>query len=229
MIKVRDSVPSVYYNESRDFQAIGRSFEAVFNYLKTNVDLVGENPLNRRSSYQMIKLVTKTLGFESRHEYDIEDLRTVASIFTECLRKKGSFESINLAIKALLHAQHISDNYLVSPIDYKKLKEADYKLKIVLPISVVDVVLLEDLFDYILPAGITYDIVYGDVSTDNVYTSIFGITDSVNWKEFTDNNTSNVSDFTDVSKSSFDTLDDTSKLSQTYTGLVVGIDSEEEE
>ena len=39
MIKLQDYTPDIYYSESRDFQFIGRLFDLVLNYVKTNVDI----------------------------------------------------------------------------------------------------------------------------------------------------------------------------------------------
>ena len=38
MIKLQELTPSVYYEQSRDFQFIGRLYDIVLNYIKTNAD-----------------------------------------------------------------------------------------------------------------------------------------------------------------------------------------------
>ena len=40
MIKLQDMTPDVYYNQSRDFQFIGRLYDIVLNSVKTNADLI---------------------------------------------------------------------------------------------------------------------------------------------------------------------------------------------
>ena len=40
MIRLQDMTPSVYYDQSRDFQFIGRLFDVVLNSVKTNADMV---------------------------------------------------------------------------------------------------------------------------------------------------------------------------------------------
>ena len=44
MIKLRNLTPDVYYNESRDFQFIGRLFDVVLNSVKTEADLLYNVP-----------------------------------------------------------------------------------------------------------------------------------------------------------------------------------------
>lgn len=179
MIKVNKLVPSIYYEESRDFQLFGRSLEVVSNYLKTNVDLINENPLDRRSLDLVIKLVAKTLGFESKHEYNMEDLRVICSIFTECLRIKGTEESVRMAVRGLLNAQGIVDDYNVKVERTVNDGLVNIVVNIYVPKQIRDVVLLEDLFDYILPAGICYNFIYGSYELENKVDSTTVVTDDV--------------------------------------------------
>ena len=226
MIRVKDLVPGIYYEESRDFQVFGNTFEAVFNYLKTNVDLINENPLDRRSSILVVKLIAKTLGFDSKHEYDMDDLRTICSIFIECVRSKGTKESIEKAVSGLLNSQHITSGFKVIP--------EDNEVKIYLPKSVRDVVLLEDLFDYILPAGITYNFIYGTFALENLVETKVGTTDSVVFKEMQNASIGTIVSAPDVphinktTPANLEGYDSSTKLSQTYTGATGSIASEEE-
>lgn len=149
---VEQLVPEVYYNKSRDFAYIARALEIVFNYMKTAADNVGVDPTERTDS-NIIALLVNTLGFETKHEYAIKDLVYVASSFSEMLRKKGSLESIELAIKTLLNAQKISSNVIEKFYEYDSEKK---ELLIRIPSDMVDLVLLDDILDYILPAGVIY-------------------------------------------------------------------------
>lgn len=213
MIKVRDLVPSIYYDESRDFQTFGRVFEVVFNYLKTNVDLVKENPLDRRSSINLIKLITKTLGFESKHEYSIDDLRTLCTVFIHCVRNKGTRIAIEDAVKALLHAQRIQKFFYVDII------EKDKMVNIYLPVEVTDVILLEDVLEYILPAGMYYNIIYGDVTRDNLMESEIVYEDDYKIVEFEDMQLGSVMS-NDDERTTFSNLE-VGDIAQTFTDVVI--------
>lgn len=120
--------------------------------MKTAADNVGVEPTERTDS-NIIALLVNTLGFETKHEYAIKDLVYVASSFSEMLRKKGSLESIELAIKTLLNAQKISSNVIEKFYEYDSEKK---ELLIRIPSDMVDLVLLDDILDYILPAGVIY-------------------------------------------------------------------------
>lgn len=221
MIKVKDSVPSIYYEESRDFQVFGNSFEAVFNYLKTNVDLINENPLDRRSSHLVIKLITKTLGFESKHEYDMDDLRTLCSIFVECIKNKGTLNSINKAISGLLNSQHIASEF--------KIIQNGSDLMIYLPNNIRDTVLLDDIFDYILPAGITYNFSFGTYALENKLSTEISAQDSVVVKEMQNTNLGTVVNLPNSPHKNKTKPEDLKEytsgttLSQTFTGTIADI------
>ena len=161
MISVYRSTPRKYYDDSRDFQFIGRLFEALFNYLKMNVDLAQYDQLSSNSDVRMLPLLAKTLGFESKHEYNTEDLKALCSSFASILRKKGSIGGIEDAVNAFLSAQNIGTEAYPSrnPEDYMDLT-------IYLPEDAGDTALLEDVFDYILPAGMTYNFVRAQAARD---------------------------------------------------------------
>ena len=62
MIKIQESVPSIYYNSSRDFQLLGHLFDLVLNSTKTEADLLFNLPLSTNSDDQLLDLMTFTLG-----------------------------------------------------------------------------------------------------------------------------------------------------------------------
>lgn len=159
-MKVEKLIPEVYYSQSRDFSYIGRLMEIIFNYMKTGADIVDINPDSLNLDATTIELVALTLGFESKHKYRTRDLIYVISSFSHLLKKKGTRESIVDAIKLLTNSQRIKLND-IDDIDFIHM-EADedgiptHKLEVKVPSQMTDLVLLEDLFDYILPAGMLY-------------------------------------------------------------------------
>ena len=151
-MKVQNMVPEVYYKESRDFSYICRLLEVIINHLKTNADLVGSN-LNTIDSDDLLNSLAYTLGFKPKHKYINKDLINVCSNFTNILRNKGTLNAIEECIKIMLNSQYIIGDYVILE-DSKNCF-----IEIGLPSSTKDIVLLEDLFDYILPAGWIYSIV----------------------------------------------------------------------
>ena len=154
MIRTRNIVPDVYYNQSRDFQFLGRVFEVLFNYSKMNVDLAKENQLSNNSEDSLVNLLTKTLGFETKHQYNTQDLKAICGVFNSLIRQKGSIIAIENACKTLMSVQN-KDAILV--VDDEEVEhERTHVLDIYVPAELTDLILLEDLFDYILPAGYDY-------------------------------------------------------------------------
>ena len=154
-MKVKNLVPNVYYKESRDFSYIGRLFEILFNYIKTGSDLIDKSLVNGINS-NIIDLLTTTLGFESKHEYIVKDLIALCSAFTYILKNKGSYKSIEDTINLLINSQNLRNIYnnLYFDISYKVEDKTD--LIIILPDILQDTILMEDVFEYILPAGSLY-------------------------------------------------------------------------
>lgn len=153
-MKFDKMIPEVYYKESRDFSFVGRVIEVMLNYLKTNVDLVGQYPINNNeASSSLIELMATTLGFESKHKYQNKDLVSLCSVFALLLRNKGNKKSIEDAITTLMRSQGIDDTFSIEADPNE-----DYKYVIYVPQKLNDIVLLEDIYEYILPAGWNYTI-----------------------------------------------------------------------
>lgn len=157
MIQLQNYTPEVYYNESRDFQFLGRLFDVVLNSIKTNADLIYALPISTNSDDQLVDLVSLTLGFKSKHNYNVQQLVALCNSFANIIREKGSIASIINAANALLNAEGISE---LPSYEFAKLadneEEYDYtKLIVFLPQELTDINLFKDLLLYILPAGVS--------------------------------------------------------------------------
>lgn len=151
MIKLQNMTPNVYYNQSRDFQFIGRLFDVLLNSIKTNTELITNLPLNDDLENRLLDLLTMTLGFKSLHEYNIVQLRALCSAFMSLLHKKGTYTAIEKACSVLINAEGITNEFSIDI--------ADNNVTIYLPPNVNDTNLLKDILIYILPAGMTCEIV----------------------------------------------------------------------
>ena len=151
MIKTEKLTPSIYYKDSRDFQVFGRVLDAVSNYFKANTRF-----LYNTEDSRMMLLLAKTLGFEAKHEYLLPDLRELLSAFCYITKRKGSLDAVKYCAELLMSAQHLSGDVLVlrDPKD-------PYLIIVNFPSEeVVDLVMFEDLMDYVLPAGVRFDYTY---------------------------------------------------------------------
>lgn len=195
MIKLQNLTPEIYYKESRDFQLLGRLFDLVLNAVKTDTDLLYNLPLSTNSDEKLLELLALTLGFKPKHQYNARNLKAVCSVFSEILRNKGSIKAIKIACEALFNSMDISQQ-----LDYDFTKENDNtELNLYIAQDFGDITLLNDLLSYVLPAGMSCNIIREFHILTDSNTNI-GISDKVKKYEINTAETSQViKDFTDVS------------------------------
>ena len=156
MIKSQNLVPNIYYKESRDFQLFGRIYDIIFNYAKTNIDLMENFPINNYTDSKLIELLARTLGFNNKLSYRNDDLNAICNVFITLMKNKGSLKSIELLVNTILNVSNINNKAKVTLSD-----KVQYPLVVInIPdvISNPEVKLLEDVLDYILPIGVCYNI-----------------------------------------------------------------------
>lgn len=195
MIKLQNLTPEVYYKESRDFQLLGRLFDLVLNAVKTDTDLLYNLPLSTNSDEKLLELLALTLGFKPKHQYNARNLKAVCSVFSEILRNKGSIKAIKIACEALFNSMDISQQ-----LDYDFTKDKDNtELNLYIAKDFGDITLLNDLLSYILPAGMSCNIIREFHVLDDSNTNI-GISDNVTKTKINTIDTSKIiKDFTGVS------------------------------
>lgn len=152
MIKLQNLTPEVYYRQSRDFQLLGRLYDIVLNYTKTNAANLYNLPIGPNMNEQLLNLLALTLGFKPKKNYNAKQLLAICSVLPEILKHKGSMQAILIAVNALLAAEEITQ-----PLDYSIQPKKSITLYVSQKLS--DLTLLTDLFEYILPAGISYNLV----------------------------------------------------------------------
>jgi len=153
MISLQEYTPDIYYSESRDFQFIGRLFDLVLNYSKTNADLLYSLPISDNSDDQFIELMSLTLGFRAKHKYTAKHMRAVCNAFPAIMRNKGTLAAVLIACNAIFHADGVEGE-----VNYE-LSKNNMDLTIYVPPEVGDTTLLTDLFSYIVPAGVACHII----------------------------------------------------------------------
>lgn len=157
MIRTETQVPSNYYARSRDFQLLGRLFDLVANSSKNYADCVANFTDGRFAS-----LMARTVGFCGDRKYDAQDLTSLYRSFKSILRKKGTKSAIEDCVELLMHSQNVSSGYELN------CDSDDCAVTINLyDGSLQDISLLEDMLDYVLPAGWLLRIVVGQQSLPN--------------------------------------------------------------
>jgi hypothetical protein len=155
MIKLKDFTPEVYYKESRDFQFIGRLFDLVLNSVKTEADILYNLPAHNNTNEKLLNLLALTLGFKPKHQYNSKQLQAICKVFPEILRNKGSIKAITIACSALFNAAGAEQTL---SYDFTPNKDKT-ELNLYIPQNFNDVTILTDLLEYILPAGISCNII----------------------------------------------------------------------
>lgn len=170
MIDTLKITPSIYSKESRDYQLIGRLYNAVFNYAKMSIDGMNNFPLSKDSDKRFLDLVAKTIGFESKHSYNTENLYALCSSFKKIVSHKGTKKAIEELLSVLLNSQNIDKLFKVDVYTNKNTgKFKPYSIVIYVPTELNDIIMLEDMMSYILPAGFVYEIYVRDIEeTDEV-------------------------------------------------------------
>ena len=148
MIKLQDLTPAIYYNQSRDFQFIGRLYDIILNWVKTDVDTIYALPIGVNVDERLLNLLALTLGFQSKHHYNTKHLKAVCSVLPYIMRNKGSLNSIETVISAILNAEGILEEFSCT-------LQTNNLLEIQLPPKLADTTLLNDLLWYIVPAGLS--------------------------------------------------------------------------
>ena len=151
MIKLQELTPSVYYEQSRDFQFIGRLYDIVLNYIKTNADNLYTLPIGKNMDEKLLNLLAFTLGFQSKHHYNSKQLLALCSVLPLILKHKGSLHAILIAVNSILYAEGINQ-----ALDYEFKNN---NLVLYLSPDLSDLTLLKDIMIYILPAGIGCDMI----------------------------------------------------------------------
>ena len=148
MIKIKDQIPSVYYDASRDFQILGHLYEVLLNYTKTNVDMLYLLPNGIEADTRSTELLATTLGFRLKRNYDKDQLAALVSIFPRLLKIKGTKGAVDLAGNALVKASGVPGVFTST------LDNDTHVLTVKIPIELSDITLFMDLLPYILPFGI---------------------------------------------------------------------------
>ena len=165
MLQVKNFVPTVYYNESRDFQLLGRLYDILFNSVKTHADLLYQLPFSSSSADELLELWALTLGLKPNNNFNTNQLRAICAVFPTLLRTKGSIAAIKTACKALFYAEGNTSDVLIS--EQRDSQGNLTGIQIFVPTTLHSVTLLQHLLDYILPAGLSCSIISSYVTDES--------------------------------------------------------------
>lgn len=154
MIRTQDRTPEYYTKESRDFQIIGKLFDSAFNAPKTGADTILNISGTDNIDPRLVEYLSKTLGFNIRNSYPQNVLFNMLKSFKQMIANKGTKKAVENAVVSLLHSQNITSKYYIQ----WGVEGDSHNIILYLPKETKNVSILNDVFDYILPAGFTYTV-----------------------------------------------------------------------
>lgn len=154
MIKTQLLTPEVYYKESRDFQFFGRLYDVLYNYLKTNIDLMQPQELYDTTETNFIELQLNTLGFFPKRNYSLQELKFLCSVYSEIIKNKGSIRGIEILIKSVLRSLGETNKFSIDMDDTTSVPTI--RIRIQNYLSSQQNTLIEEVLDYIMPIGVDY-------------------------------------------------------------------------
>lgn len=147
MMKLEKMTPSVYCEESRDFQLFCRLYNIVFNGVKYDIDSM----INLLDVYKckesMLDYMATRVGYYPRlKSIDERAMRIIIDSFPYLLRNKGSKKGIETAI--FIWLQIINSNR-----DYRIDLFTDNLIKVKIEGKPKSVKLLDEIMRHVIPTG----------------------------------------------------------------------------
>lgn len=113
IIRVENNVPTVYCNDSRDFQLLCRLYTAVVNSVKFDIDTMQYLTSTAQCKSNVLELLATKLGFLTNNEYEDDKLRYILQVFPDMVKKKGSLGAIKQCINTFLKIYNVRTNILI--------------------------------------------------------------------------------------------------------------------
>lgn len=159
MIDIQKDTPIEYSKQSRDYQVFSFLYSALFNQVKLFADQI-ENIWTDNIDDKLLLPRSYTLNFIPKYDWDNDDLRGVTNNFRYLLRTKGTADAIKACLEILARLHNAS----IQGIDIEIIGPGH--IRIIIGEEISDFGIIEDLLRYILPAGITYEVVkYANVNS----------------------------------------------------------------
>lgn len=165
LIRTQNNVPSIYVDESRDFQILARLYDCVLNGVKYDIDSIKNILDTDRCGSSLLDALCNKVGF--KHKYDIaeEDLRYIIKAFPTIIKNKGSLLGIKQCIYVFMKMNNINTNI------YVEVDNTVYEVRVGIEHFYTDTRILNELFKYVLPTG--YNVEYIFYSSTNTSMSTF--------------------------------------------------------
>lgn len=150
MIRLQDNVPSVYVEQSRDFQLFCRLYDCIVNGVRYDISTMTNIFDANKINDQLLSLLSIRQGFFTDKNLNADVLRTILSAFPYIIKYKGSRKGIELCVNTILKLEGI---YEVPRID---IDSENLVVTIYTESKISNTVGLDELLKYVLPVGYIY-------------------------------------------------------------------------
>ena len=157
LLNLEYNTPSVYTEESRDFQLLLRLYNASVNTILNDIDLMQYITDNKKVKTELLELEKSRLGYDTNYKISSDMLRSILVGFPELLRNKGSIKGITQATNLFLKTLNVKADIVIyyaggGEVTVEKTFD-EHTVIIGIGEVVTNYHILEDLMRYILPAG----------------------------------------------------------------------------
>lgn len=152
MIDLVRQTPYEYSVKSRDYQVLARLFTALYNINKMYADNMSIWDANIDNKLSMLR--SKTLNFDPNHSWNLDDLDSAVSCFKYLMRLKGTNIALKYCLTILMRMRGLTGDL---PDDW--VSEEGNTVIVKIPQRLTSAGVVEDLFSYLIPAGMTYRII----------------------------------------------------------------------
>ena len=155
MFRLQDKVPSVYVEQSRDFQLLCRLMDCSQGALKYDIDTIVKILDASTIRDSLLSLLCTKVGFFPRVQIEADILKYIVAAFPYIMRYKGTKKGIEYAVNAVLKSEFTNIYRNIPQVIIKQ--HPDYIIEISTALSTYNRQALEEVLYYIKPIG--YDVV----------------------------------------------------------------------
>ena len=164
LFRVQNNTPRVYYNESRDFQLIGRLYDCIINGIKHDIDSTSYLTDSKLIRSTMLQLLQTKLGFFTKEKFNDEQIRYILRAFPVLVKQKGSIKAVQEAVNMFLKMNHIKSSirvwYVSDATVVYGTEVDDHTIIIGMGTAFQNYTPLMEVLRYILPTGFGFYFYY---------------------------------------------------------------------
>lgn len=165
-LQLEHNVPDIYVEKSRDFQLICRIINIIANAMAEKADnLINNLDIDNIDEELLYPLVRK-LGFTTHKYFPSNILKNIAENFPYLIRNKGTLNAVRDAVYTVISA---NQTVKILNIYYDS---SDSKITITSDVSNKYLDYIEELLEFVVPIGVTWDYVQNVSSVESIETKV---------------------------------------------------------